>query len=85
MRERILLAPLAVLAVGACMSPSTEWMKINQPYTVAEFRRDLGECTIRGRVDEDCMRSRGWVAVTAPKADKKELPQYKPGGSQPRY
>lgn len=70
---------ITALTLGGCASRTTEWMKINQPYTVQEFQRDLNECTLRGRVDEDCMRSRGWVAVTAPKAEKKELPQYRPG------
>jgi hypothetical protein len=85
MRGRIGLAALAALALGACASPNTEWMKINEPYTVAEFRRDLDECTIRGTVDEACMRRHGWVAVTAPRTEKKELPQYRPGVPQQRY
>ena len=76
---------LAGLALGGCAAPNTEWMKINEPYTVEEFRRDLDACTLRGRVDENCMRSRGWVTVTTPKAEKKELPQYRPGVPQQRY
>jgi hypothetical protein len=74
------------LATAACGSrTNVDWMKIDQPYTTAEFRRDLHECTVRGELDEKCMRGRGWVTVTAPKAEKKELPQYRPGGPQQRY
>jgi hypothetical protein len=44
-------------------------MKVNQPYTVEEFRRDVRECT-RGRVlDEDCMKRRGWVSLN-PRREK---------------
>ena len=48
----------------------------------AEFRRDYTECSKGGKLDEDCMKRRGWVAVTAPKAEEKpstpQGPAYRP-------
>ena len=76
---------LVALATGACGSDSREWMKLDQTYTTAEFRRDLQECTIKGKLDDDCMKARGWVAVTPPKSDqKKEDPLSMPAGRSPR-
>jgi len=40
---------------------------------------DLQECTVKGKLDDDCMKARGWVAVTPPKAEqKKEDPLSQP-------
>ena len=67
-RCAILLA--VALAGAACSSGrDVEWMKVNQKYTTAEFRRDYAECDKSGKLDE-CMQSRGWVSVTAPKTAK---------------
>jgi hypothetical protein len=65
-----LTGTLALAAlIGACAPSGREWMKVGQSYTVEEFRRDVRECT-RGRVlDEDCMKSRGWVSLT-PRPEK---------------
>jgi hypothetical protein len=38
-------------------------LKLNQRYTTEEFQRDHAACSKRGKLDEPCMRSRGWVAV----------------------
>lgn len=53
-----------VLMVAGCASDQRDWMKINTPYTVEEFRRDYAECSRKGKLDEECMRSRGWVDVS---------------------
>ncbi len=81
----------AVLAMALAMcgcggSDTREWMKLDQTYTTAEFRRDLQECTVKGKLDDDCMKARGWVAVTPPKAEqqKKVDPLSQPAGRQ-RY
>ena len=59
-----ILALLAVVAtVGGCVTDEREWMKLNERYTVEEFRRDREACTTKGKLDDACMRSRGWVAV----------------------
>jgi hypothetical protein len=86
MRYQLTCAVLLVaLAVSACGNDSREWMKLDQTYTIAEFRRDLQECTLKGKLDDDCMKARGWVAVTPPKSEqKKEDPLSMPAGRSPR-
>lgn len=70
------------LAAAACGGlDEREWMKINEKYTAAEFQRDHAACSKGGQLDETCMRSRGWVAVSGSKpGGKKELETYKPPG-----
>jgi hypothetical protein len=80
-RCAILLA--VVLAGAACSSGrDVEWMKVNQKYTAAEFRKDYAECEKTGKLDE-CLQSRGWVSVTAPNVEKPKIPEirspYPPG------
>jgi hypothetical protein len=76
---------LSALAMTACGTDTREWMKLNQTYTTAEFRRDLQQCTVKGKLDDDCMKARGWVAVTPPKVEqKKEDPLSLPAGRSPR-
>ena len=86
MRYKLMGGVLIVtLAMCACGTDSREWMKLDQTYTTAEFRRDLQECTVKGKLDDDCMKARGWVAVTPPKAEqKKEDPLSQPAGRGPR-
>jgi hypothetical protein len=74
MRRAGWLVALIPPLVAGCAEPEKEWMKINQPYTAEEFRRDLGECTRGGRLDEGCMRSRGWVSVSPGKEVKPAEP-----------
>lgn len=71
----------AALVVAGCSSAAeVEWMKVGQPYTAAEFRRDYSECDKSGKL-EACLRSRGWVSVTAPVAPKQTAPEMRaPGG-----
>jgi len=76
---------LVALATCACGSDAREWMKLDSNYTTAEFQRDLKECTIKGKLDDDCMKARGWVAVTPPKSEqKKEDPLSLPAGRSNR-
>jgi len=76
------LGVAALLLLTACSGGTgREWMKIDQPYTTAEFRRDYAECSKGGQLDEDCMKRRGWVTVTRPKVEEKpsepEDPRYR--------
>jgi hypothetical protein len=73
------------LVVAACAADTErQWMKVNEKYTTAEFRRDHAECSKSGKLDDACMRSRGWVDVTGPKAKSPEPePRYIPPGSRP--
>ena len=86
MRDKLTYGVLLVaLATSACGADSREWMKLDSAYTTAEFRRDFQECTVKGKLDDDCMKSRGWVAVTPPKGEqKKEDPLSMPAGRSPR-
>ena len=59
----ILALLVAVPAVGGCVTDEREWMKLNERYTVEDFRRDREACSTKGKLDDTCMRSRGWVAV----------------------
>jgi hypothetical protein len=59
-----LIAVGVALLLGACASDEKEWMKVDSKYTVAEFRRDYAACSKGGKLDENCMQSKGWVAVS---------------------
>lgn len=52
-----------LLVVAGCASDERQWLKLNERYTTEEFRRDHAACSKGGKLDEACMRSRGWVAV----------------------
>ena len=86
MRNPVMFAVLiAALASGACGSDTREWMKLDSNYTTAEFQRDIKDCTVKGKLDDDCMKARGWVAVTPPKSEqKKEDPLSMPAGRSNR-
>lgn len=76
----VLIAFGIALAVGGCASEEKEWMKIGSSYTMAEFKRDYTACSKSGSLDESCMRSRGWVAVSPGKSDKTVVQPQGPGG-----
>lgn len=68
------------MAAGCSSAAEVEWMKVGQPYTAAEFRRDYSTCEKTGKLEE-CLRDRGWVSVTAPNAPKQAAPEMRtPGG-----
>jgi hypothetical protein len=72
----LLLGLCAAGLLAACTSvPERDWMKVNQPYTVAEFRRDHAACTKNGKLDDACMRTRGWVDVSRPAEKAPEPPR----------
>lgn len=77
---RIFLLAAAVVSLGACSSaPEKQWYKPGRNYTVADFQRDQAGCTKDGVFDEQCMRDRGWVAISA---DEDKLPPMQ-GGPTP--
>jgi hypothetical protein len=92
MSPRYLPVVCGVLVLAGCSSaPELEWMKVGQPYTAQEFKRDYSECDKTGKLEE-CLRGRGWVSVTAPNAPKQAAPEIRtpPGssgglGKGPRY
>jgi hypothetical protein len=64
-----LIAVLAVVVAGCASEPTRDWMKVSDKYTVEDFRRDYAACSRGGKLEDSCMRDRGWVDVARP-ADK---------------
>ena len=63
-RQRVVLGLLvAAPALAGCVTDEREWMKLNEHYTTEDFTRDRKVCTRDGKIDDACMRGRGWVAV----------------------
>ena len=78
---RLLIACGALVVAGCSTAAEVEWMKVSQPYTAAEFRRDYAQCEKTGKLEE-CLRNRGWVSVTAPTVPKQTTPDIRtPPGS----
>lgn len=63
------------LHAWGCGLDDRQWMKVGEKYTTAEFRRDYAECSRRGKLDEACLRSRGWIDVKASKPEEKPEPE----------
>jgi len=79
-RSVIFLTIAGALILAACSSePERQWMKLDQKYTTAEFRRDLKDCSKSGAVDDECMKAKGWVAVTPPATKRPVEEPYRPG------
>ena len=69
----VLIGACLATALAGCAWDNREWMKVDQRYTTEEFRRDYRECSKSGKLDDECMRSRGWVAVTPGKTEEKKV------------
>ena len=63
----LLLAAYALLLTACATEPDKQWYKPGTNYTMADFQRDQAACTKNKVVDEDCLRERGWVAITPDK------------------
>ena len=79
MWTRVVLIGALGLALGACARDDRQWMKVNTPYTVEEFRRDHAECTRKGKLDDACMRSRGWVDMSSAMEKQETRPEERLG------
>jgi hypothetical protein len=84
MWSRALGVTLGLLVAGCGSQSGREWMKVNERYTVEEFRRDHAECSRSGKLDEACMRSRGWVDVARPAEKPSDLAEPKSGVLTPQ-
>jgi hypothetical protein len=81
---------LSLLAAAGCVTDTREWMKVSEKYTTEEFRRDHAACSKTGKLDDSCMRARGWVAVNpGAKAETPKDPYAReigsPAGRRPGY
>ena len=86
MVRRIFLLLIAVLSLVACGGREKQWYKPNQNYTVAEFQRDEAACTKDGVLDEECLKQRGWIAISADRDKPPPVPAQSPkGGSRPTH
>ena len=66
---RVLLLLFAIaLCFPACSEPEKQWYKPGVDYTVTDFQRDRAACEKGGKLDEDCLRERGWRPLSADKA-----------------
>jgi len=67
-RLGVFLVACAVVltACGYTGRPEKQWYKPNTDYTTVEFERDRAECTDNKTkvLAEDCMRQRGWAALS---------------------
>lgn len=75
MGPRVLFVLAVALLVAACAEPEREWLKLNQHYTAAEFRQDVAACTTGGKLDEECMKRRGWVSLSPARTEKPPEPE----------
>jgi hypothetical protein len=66
-RWMLLLATYALLLVACATEVEKQWYKPGASYTMAEFQRDQAACTKNKVVDEECLRERGWVAISVDK------------------
>jgi hypothetical protein len=79
---RTVLCILAAAVVAAACGPAAEkqWYKPGVDYTVAEFKRDRAACERSGRIDEGCLRERGWAPLTLDKEKPLPPPPTSPRG-----
>ena len=58
-----ILTVATFLTLAGCAADERQWLKLNEKYTTDEFRRDHAACSKGGKLDDACMRGRGWVTV----------------------
>jgi hypothetical protein len=61
---------VAATVLAGCAPNETQWMKVNQPYTTAEFQRDHAACSKGRTLDDACMRAKGWVDLKPSRGDR---------------
>jgi hypothetical protein len=80
-RRAVGLALLALGCVACASQPERQWYKPGDPnYTQADFRRDEAACTRNRVLDEECLKQRGWVPLSADRPAPPTGPQPGRGG-----
>jgi hypothetical protein len=74
----VLIAASTVTACGR--GPDKQWYKPGVDYTVADFQRDRAACEKDGRLDEACLRARGWAPLSLDKEAPPPPPPVGPRG-----
>lgn len=71
MRLGTLLIGLAALGLAACAgSDERQWMNVtSERATAADFHRAVEACRKDRKIDEACMKERGWVTVNPTKRE----------------
>ena len=59
-----LLVVLLASALGCASSDERLWYKPGGNYTTAEFNQDRDACTRDKKLDEECLKAKGWVTVS---------------------
>lgn len=71
-----------VMAVGSACStaePARQWYKPAGDYTVQDLKRDMAACTREKKLDQECLRARGWVDLSADVSRPTPEPSQPPG------
>lgn len=50
--------------LGCASSDERLWYKPGGNYTTAEFNQDRDACTRGKKLDEECLKAKGWVTVS---------------------
>jgi hypothetical protein len=80
MRSLVWLVAVAGLAAACGASAEKQWYKPGADYTVADFQRDRVACEKNGKLDEPCLRERGWMPLTLDKEKPPPPPPTTPRG-----
>lgn len=60
---------------GCALSDERLWYKPGGNYTTAEFNQDRDACTRDKKLDEECLKAKGWVAVSPDRPAPTAQPQ----------
>lgn len=58
------LAVALLSGFGCATTEESLWYKPGGNYTTAEFKRDRDTCMKEKKLDQDCMKAKGWVPVS---------------------
>src|SRR5262245_8494775 len=79
--QRLVILLVVGGVFAGCGVPERQWYKPGVDYTVADFQRDRAACEKKGEVDEECLRQRGWLPLSADKEKPVNLAPQTPRGN----